>query len=313
MMADRIKIAIGMGTYQRPKMLSQALESLKGLELSDGLKIILILCDNDPERSGQLVFQKLSSALLFESKYCHEEARGIVPVRNRILEVAIEHECDWLAFIDDDEKVDSEWLSKLIETAHAYEADAVEGLVKYELPEKCEEWIAEMDFYGKKPRKTGDKLFSASTNNVLVSLRFVGENNLRFNSRLNQSGSSDTHFFSELRRKGGKLVWCNEAITYETVPLSKTSKNWIMERAFKTGYTTHIRNTIRFGSVGAMFISLFIHIPFYFVKWILLSFKNGIFKKSSRVMNNRQLQMAKGSLSATFGKTFIAYQEIHGN
>jgi len=307
-----VKIAIAMGTYKRPKMLREAILSLKELKVSDSFSVKFILADNDTELSAKPLFDELSKELPFDSEYTAVSDSGVVPVRNRLIKICLDKELDYLAFIDDDEIADPQWLITLHEAIHEYKADAVAGLVKYQLPEDCEDWIKERDFYGLKYFKTGAKPFSASTNNVIISLAFIEKHNLHFDYRLNECGSSDTHFFTQLKRNGGKLVWTNEAVTYETVTDSRASEEWILQRAFKTGYTTHVRNEIRFGKLGALIASA-LHIPFFLLIWFFLSLKNGFVKKSSKVFNKRAYHKARGAWHAILGRSFNAYHVIHGN
>lgn len=301
-----------MGTYKRPKMLREAILSLRELEVPDFISVKFILADNDTELSAKSIFEELIVGLPFESEYVSVSDSGVVPVRNRLIKICLDKELDYIAFIDDDETADPRWLIELYDAMQEYEAHAVAGLVKYQLPEDCEDWIKERDFYGLKYFKTGAKPFSASTNNVIISMAFIEKHNLHFDTRLNECGSSDTHFFTQLKRNGGKLIWTNKAVTYEKVTDSRASEEWILQRAFKTGYTTHMRNEIRFGKLGAVIASM-LHIPFFLLKWVVLSLKNGFVKKSNKVFNRRAYHKARGAWHAILGRSFNAYHVIHGN
>lgn len=311
-MEREVKIAIAMGTYKRPKMLREAIRSLKDLVIPEYISVKFILADNDTELSAKSIFEELTKDLPFDSDYISVFNSGVVPIRNRLIKICLDKELDYIAFIDDDETADPNWLIELYGAVKNYNAHAVAGLVKYQLPEDCEDWIRDRDFYGLKYFKTGAKPFSASTNNVIVSLAFIEKHNLHFDLRLNECGSSDTHFFTQLKKNGGKLIWTNEAITYEKVTASRASEEWILQRAFKTGYTTHVRNEIRFGKLGAVIASM-IHIPFFLSKWMFLSLKNGFVKKSSKVFNKRAYHIARGAWHAILGRSFNAYHVIHGN
>ena len=311
-MDKQVQIAIAMGTYKRPKMLKEAIESLIDLEIPEGVSVKFILADNDTELSAKPILEDLAKKLPFESDYISVFNSGVVPIRNRLIKICLDKELDYIAFIDDDETADSKWLTELYNAVLEFKAHAVAGLVKYQLPKDCEDWIRERDFYGLKYFKTGAKPFSASTNNVIVSLAFIEKHNLHFDLRLNECGSSDTHFFTQVKKNGGKLFWTNEAVTYETVTASRASEEWILQRAFKTGYTTHVRNEIRFGKLGAVIASM-IHIPFFLLKFLFLSVKNGFVKKSSKVFNRRAYHIARGAWHAILGRNFNAYHVIHGN
>lgn len=309
-MTKSIKIAIGLATYKRPKMLALALRSLSQMETPFGTKMELIVASN--EKSNLADIEVLLSAFPFETTLVSEEVRGIVFTRNRILSVARDKNIDYLAFIDDDETADLNWIVKLYEAMIKFKADGVEGLVRYNLTENTPSWISEKPFYGKRQKKTGSKLNSASTNNVMVSMSFVAKNCLKFDERLNETGSSDTLFFRNLISKGGKLVWCNEAISYETVPETRATKEWILGRSYKTGYTIVLINTIRFGKVISNVILPF-HILTLVFSFLFSLIIHPPFNRSNRVFASRELMVAKGSLDAFYGKKMHYYNVIHGN
>ncbi|WP_420317655.1 glycosyltransferase [Ekhidna sp.] len=308
---DKELIVIGIGTYKRPKMLRNALESLQELKVPADLSVQLVIVDNEANSNARNIVHQATNKLPFKIHYHCEPKRGIVHVRNKILNVANDLEGTYLAFIDDDETASPDWIEELYQSIVKYDAQIVAGKVEYQIPEDCPNWIKERDFYGLKYHKTGDRVTSASTNNVMYFLPFILQHNVYFDEKLNETGSSDTQFCHRLIRKGGKAIWCEEAVTYEIVPPQRLTKSYILERAFKTGFTTHLRNVIRFGKMLASVISL-LHVLFFLLKWFFLNIRNGFFRKSDRIFNARQLAIAKGSISAVFGSKYRAYEVIHG-
>ena len=207
-------------------MLSEALTSLNHLKLPDGFKVECFLCDNDPDKGALQVSKKVNNKI--ELKYLHESKRGIVHARNRLLQESIHVNASYLAFFDDDETLDSQWLMFLLNTINKYKCEAVSGRVIYCLPKGCPVWLNYRNFYGGDRPKTGTHLVSASTNNVIIDLKFLTKYQLVFNEKLNMSGGSDSLFFRQMRDRGGRIISCQEAIAYEKVPNSRANEEWIL-------------------------------------------------------------------------------------
>ena len=293
-------------------MLSKALASLEKLQLPAEYKIACFLCDNDPDKSAEPIFQNFANTLPFPIKYFHEKDRGIVPARNRLLNEASKIGATYLAFFDDDEQVHPDWLKNLIATARSYQTEAVSGQVCYSLPENCPEWLKKRNFYGGERPKTGTSVKSASTNNVLINLDFLKKHNLRFNMTFSMSGGSDSYFFQEVRRSGGMIISCREAIAFESVPESRATEEWILNRAFKNGYTEIKRSLARRGRIHA--ISVLIG----YGLWLQLCNLFGRLRYpfsgySYKVFNRRRPKKIKGMLHAINGKDHEEYHTIHGS
>jgi len=98
-----MKIAICAPTFRRPDGLRRLLTALGSLEFADPQpRIEVIVVDNDPDRSGGEVCERLRDAFRWELRYEVEARRGVVHGRNRALEL-VSPDSDWIAFIDDDE------------------------------------------------------------------------------------------------------------------------------------------------------------------------------------------------------------------
>lgn len=304
-------IVIGIATFNRPKMLSEALASLVQLKVPAHYAIACFVCDNDPEQRGLSTVEKYKTSLPFPLQYFTQELRGIVYTRNKILEEAHKIEADYIAFFDDDETVDPLWIEHLINTAEKFNAESVSGKVIYKLPADGPNWLFERNFYGGGRPKTGTELRGASTNNVLIDLHFLKKNQLKFNVEFNMSGGSDSFLFREVRDHGGKIVACREAIAYEQVPLSRATEEWILNRAYKNGYTELNRNRLRHGKFKAYAIA------FGYAFWLSLSYLVGLLgypfvKYSSIVFNRRRTKKIQGILLAWQGKPYEEYRTIHG-
>jgi glycosyltransferase involved in cell wall biosynthesis len=84
---------------------------------TDGLfTYSVVVTDNDPEQSARELVTAHSSRSLVHVTYCAESQQNIALARNKALQHA---EGDFIAFIDDDEYPEDDWLLNLFKTCVA--------------------------------------------------------------------------------------------------------------------------------------------------------------------------------------------------
>jgi succinoglycan biosynthesis protein ExoM len=241
---DRL-ISICICTYKRPEGLQKALLSLSGLSIPSGNGVEIIVVDNEPLGSGKKIVEDLRLARpALSLRYFHEPTPGVSHARNRCLENAAG---DFVAFIDDDEYVDSEWLVELMRCMDDSRADAVFGPVvpHFEVPPTA--WLLASGVNDRKRFPTGTELpwREARTGNVMLRRTMV-EDGQRFSTDFARTGGEDSLFFATAKQRGSKLVWCDEAVAHESVPAQRMVRKWVLQRAFMGG-RTYVRLEGRLG------------------------------------------------------------------
>lgn len=217
---------VAIATYQRPEMLRKLLVSLT--PIASGPHRVVVV-DNDEAGSAREVVAEFDFA-----EYVQEREPGIVAARNRGLD-ELQGEA-LLAFVDDDEWVADDWLPALYSTMRDYSADVVTGPVLPVYPEGAPRWATEGEYYERKRPKTGTSLRDAATNNTLVTTAALRRlTPARFDHRFSVTGGSDTELFTRLKATGALIVWCDEALSWEHVPLSRISKKWVRQRQRRLG------------------------------------------------------------------------------
>lgn len=227
-------------TYKRPAMLALALHSLiaqQGLEaLSTHLSILIV--DNDAGQSGRATFDAFVSAYDIPARYVSEPATGLSFARNRALEESCE--MDLVAFLDDDEVADPEWLSCMIHAMDLYHADVVAGPVRPLLIDGSPKWIERGEFFSSAPQSSGTVLTHVATDNVMMRPSVF--RNFRFDEGFNRSGGEDTHFFLRVHKAGLRMVWANDACVGTWVPADRANARWLINRAYSDASRyTHAR------------------------------------------------------------------------
>lgn len=292
-------------------MLTKALESLKEILVPDEYQVSCLVSDNDPEKSAEEVFDQVKVEFPFPIEYFFEAKPGIVPNRNRLLDEATKLKADYLAFFDDDETVDKNWLIELLKASKKFGAEAVWGRTIYSLPKNHPDWLSNRNFYGGDQPETGTNRRGASTNNVLIDMNFLNSHSLRFSMEFNDIGGSDSFLFREFWDKGGKVISSQEAITYEEVPESRATEDWILRRAYKNAHTEYKRARLRKGMLAAFALVVFYGL------WLSLNYSFAHFRYpfstyDFKVFNRRRKAKVRGLLDALNGHTHKEYEVVHG-
>jgi len=231
-------ISICICTYKRPQLLFRLLNTLECLVTKDLFTFSVVVVDNDELQSGQNVIQKFSTRGNFEINYHFEPVRGISHARNRAVKNA---RGNLIAFIDDDEFPEKDWLINLFKTLKKENCDGVLGPVKPHFEGNTPSWIIkskvlERDFF-----ETGDVISDARytrTGNVLLKQKLFSNIEQPFDINYGKTGGSDVIFFRNMMQEGCVFVWCNEAIVYETVVPERQTRVYHIKRSFTRGMTS---------------------------------------------------------------------------
>ncbi len=224
-------------TYLRPHGLGSLLAALNHLNVPEGVEITVVVVDNDEQRSGESIVESARATLIFPIHYRVEERRGISPARNTAVETALSCKADFVAFIDDDEVPDANWLSELLKIQESENADVVTGPVLTKFVEPPPAWVEKGGFFNRPRFPTATRINYARTSNVLVASKWLSDPWPPFDERYAMTGGEDTHFFMRIRLDGAHIVWADEAIVAEEVPSSRISTSWILRRAYRRGNT----------------------------------------------------------------------------
>jgi succinoglycan biosynthesis protein ExoM len=229
-------ISICICTFRRPEGIRRALTSLIDTEMPPGWQIEFIVVDNDQGQSALDVIHRIRhdrpDAVV---RYFAEPKPGVSHARNRCIDEA---HGDILTFIDDDEYVGQSWLVNLVSTLDRQQADAVFGPVVPSFDAAPPAWVDATGTHRRARSSTGSAVAwkNAQTNNVAFRRALLGAGN-RFSVEFAKTGGEDSLFFATAAAAGHRLVWCDEAVVTETVPIERMTKRWVLERAFHGGRT----------------------------------------------------------------------------
>lgn len=233
-------IVVCVPTCLRPQMLGECLRSLAKARVPQGYRVQLIVLDNDAEQSAEEVVA--AASFPFDIRYVCEPRRGLSSVRNRALMEATNANADYLAFCDDDQIVDENWLCALAEGMQETGADAIAGYVIGIFPDnKPPWWVIPSKRNADENAKTTKGGFP--TNLLLMKARVFAD--LRFDEEFNQTGAEDYDFSRRAMMQGFVCATTGKAKATEEVHPARLAlaNHFKTQWQRQTGYVLSHRKT----------------------------------------------------------------------
>ncbi len=270
-------ISVCVCTFKRPHVL-QTIRSVLAQEGICHRTIEIVVVDDDPKWSAESIVEAIASTAPRPVYYVRSGARNVAAARNACLDAAWG---SWIAFIDDDEIAEPDWLSRLIAAQLDHGADVVKGFVRAVYPLGTPDWVKIADPYTRDYGPTGTQPKRLATGNVLFLRDMVERHQLRFNTTFGRSGGEDTEFFRCLRATGAKIVASRDAIVNEIVPESRTTKVYLVSRYKRMGRTDGFkmrlglssRSPISAISKAALLVTVLWSYPLFRFLGVRLAFK----------------------------------------
>ena len=246
-------ISICICTFKRPAMLAHAINNIISQLTNNLFAYEIVVVDNDFNRSAEETVQGIQLNAPIHINYDCEPQQNISLTRNRSIRNA---KGDLIAFIDDDEFPEPNWLLELFTTYVRFNVDGVLGPV-LPLLEGCPpKWLSKSDLCVRSSFPTGTPLTSLRymrTGNLLFRKSILIDDEPAFDPQLGRSGGEDYDFFKRMLDRGHSFIWCDEARVFEHVPIERQTKNYYIKRAFLRGVTEAEQQAlISFGTLKSL-------------------------------------------------------------
>lgn len=259
-------ICICVCTFKRPQMLKRFLHKTVELITNNDFTFSIVIADNDKNGTAQKVVEVFKKDAQFPVIYCIEPKQNIAKARNKVISNATGN---YLAFIDDDELPEPDWLLNLYTACKKYNVDGVLGPVKPLFEHEAPKWVTKGKFFDRPEFETGHKMtwYQTRTGNVLIKSDVLDGLDPVFNPEFG-TGSEDVDFFKRMIDSGKKFIWCNKAVVYEIVPKERCTRRYQIKYSLLRGANSlkHKRNNIK------MIIKSIIAIPVYTIALPFLRF-----------------------------------------
>ena len=237
-------IIIATITRNRPKMLANLYRSLAKIDIpaNAGIKF-LVVENNDVSTSDGWLHDISEEVKPHPVQYFLETDIGISYARNRALDYGEQEGADFLVFVDDDELVEPDWLTKLLDEQQRMNLDIVGSPV---LPTPLEPKLTLWQRFiwsgverhsaraESRARKHWEQnradVIKIATGSWMGRLDFFRKTGLRFDPQLGLTGGEDWNLWRQARKLGAATGWAPDAIVYETVPCSRISLSYHFRR-----------------------------------------------------------------------------------
>lgn len=220
-----LKIAVTIATLDRPRQLAQLFHALQPMVIQGAYSLQpgFIVVGNGVNADAQKVCQQASCWFPYPIQYTEEPKVGLSFARNKTVEMALQTDASLIAWIDDDNIPDPDWLLQIVERQRTTNADMVLGYSH----------TLKMD--GTK----GAKLKLAGTANLLMTrgwLQAHAPDGKLFSERFNFIGSEDRDIITQAQKLGAKVVLATSSVVGCSYNAQRSTMRGMYRKGLKSGY-----------------------------------------------------------------------------
>jgi glycosyltransferase involved in cell wall biosynthesis len=231
-----VDISVVVCTYNRAHILGKALSHLVPQETDGRFSYEIVVVDDSSTDSTSEVVAQIAGSCSIPVRYIRSEGQGIAHARNSGIAGSLG---EWIAFIDDDEFADSNWLKELLACANETGRQVIGGAVRLCLSDDevsqmspvCRLMLGES--LGRTKVEKCSRKFSPGCLNLLVKATVfdaVG----RFDESLTRGGE-DTEFGIRIRRAGIEAWFTPRAVVGHHIPAYRLKENYLFWSSLRCG------------------------------------------------------------------------------
>jgi len=238
---SNILISVVVPTYNRSKLLYGALQSLIQQDTAGAFKYEVIVVDNASTDNTKLLvdeFAKIKS--LVPIRYIFEKKEGQANALNSGVKAS---RGKFIAFFDDDQIAERNWLRELYNVSLKTGAQCVGGAVHLDLVEKekaelgsiTRKNLREIKYYETTQKYKGKRYQLPSSGNMLIAKSVFDKIGYFDGSMLN--GAFDTDLCIRARAEGFDLWFAPKAIVRHRIIKNRLTHEYLRWNELKTGAT----------------------------------------------------------------------------
>jgi succinoglycan biosynthesis protein ExoM len=307
------KVVLCICTCKRPLGLERLLEAVAELDFDGQLSVVVVDNDAAGAAEGIAVCRRLAAAGYRWPLACApEERRGIPFARNRAVALALEQNPDFIAALDDDERPCRGWLREMLRVQAETGADAIGGPVLPEFAPAAPSWVIEGGFFGRgssRPDKAEVRL-NACGNFMARASCFRALMPEPFDTRFALTGGEGGIFFRRLVAQNCTMRWAAHALIHETVPPSRATLRWLLQRRFRLGVNMVRRQRVLQPGLGRELY--FLMLTMGQLGAGLMFFAINARQRIRRTRAMLTISKALGRAAGHLGARYSEYRRIHG-
>lgn len=255
-------------------MLSALLRALAIQRTNGYFTFSITIVDNDLRESSLTEVENFVRTASIPVTYVCEPEQNIAKARNQALEHSFGSH---VAFIDDDEIPEANWLLSLYTSWRATGASGVLGPVRPFFEIRPPSWIIKSRILERPDMRTGSVLDwrQTRTGNALLEKRLFDIEGYRFDVSYGRGGE-DRELFRRMINRGECFVWCSEAVVYETIPATRFRRIYQMKRALLRGKIAMPAGLKGIQRLAKSTVAIFFYLP---ILLILFPFSHAYFMR----------------------------------
>ena len=278
------------------------LNDLNIIKIPEGYNLSFYLVVNSNRTKLANLLKKIITNKKIDISILNSIKKDIPNTRNIFLLKIKNMDLDYVGFLDDDCKINRNWIFLMTNFITKYKCDIVGGPQNHkflDIKYKKLYNILEPSHSNKQTIKW------VATNNCFFKKKILDKANLLFNKNLKNIGGSDQLFFRKLKKKGFSIMWNSKAIIEEYPQADRENYAWFLKRNFRYGYSGLIIDKNIYGEKIGYFMNIFKLVFLFFLFTTNLFF---IFRKYNFIKSLFYFMKASGRLVSLLGYKINRYQ-----
>ncbi|MCL4686312.1 glycosyltransferase family 2 protein [Myxococcota bacterium] len=245
-----MKVAVCLCTCDREALLRECLAAVAHAlrTAPPDAEVTVFVVDNRPGGGAAAVCEALRTEFPCTLQYAAEPERGISFARNRAVAEALAWGADFVAFLDDDDLPDADWLLRLLARQQETDADLVFGTWRWPADFALRPWQRDIKFFRAADFEKRNRFglpAAAGTFNVAIRsalLERMAADGPSFRRQFALAGGGDTDFFVRAHAGGARhAVALDSRVTRRWEP-ARTTLLGVLRRAFRVGNTSALQD-----------------------------------------------------------------------
>lgn len=224
-----IELVVAICTFNRPEglrtLLTELLKQSKKLDLAPEILVV----DNSFEGNASWVMADPEGT--HEVQYIHVEQAGLSNARNAALLFARLKGLA-LAFIDDDEVPQNNWLQTAATASRSSTFDIIAGPVVPDFGPLASQINIPTEFWERPLRQDGELVAGYVGDGNIVYPKKLIESGLVYSQEFSLTGGQDTDFLMRAKKLGFRIRNLNDLAVIERVPPVRQTLRYLTDRAF---------------------------------------------------------------------------------
>lgn len=238
-----LDITIVICTYNRQALLRKTLESIAHLRNPGGTRLSVIVVDNSDDSNALQLVETMGETMPWPLLGLAAHPANISVARNAGVAAT---RSEFIAFIDDDQQLDSGWLAAVSDALATHPHDVFFGHVEalHEIPNRVDQTVQMVfsrwlnaaeghELYAMGPRQT--RGIALGSGNSIFRRSKTLTDPAPFDPAFGNGGGEDSDLFCRLQRRGLRFGWLPGAKVFEFVPASRHEPDYMASRLFAGG------------------------------------------------------------------------------